>query len=985
MSQSYLFWASLLFASGYRNSIEAQTLLEQRRALRYEEKWSGPRSDQIRAIENEEYWGVFLQAISSLPASVPTKAPTNSPSSKLIMPTPTPSNTMPGTNTPTGRCQIDLELSCMFGRDSASCKEIAAEDQLRCSCSGCAREIIFTYTGSPCNDFDGCQDIGSGPDSASRIMISNANEPTDILYIEDVSPNSQVILARSDASCLPRAMSVQLTNLQGDKILQAVSVDSSCEGGGLHLLKSYGSLDFVGYSCEVDDVHNCFIDVLYEIDTCNIGSIDQTLLSLSFELNGDTKDLVTGKTPSDGLVLGPNECYKTSEREVVEVCESGQYFARATAGGGTSLNSVITCQDVDAMKFGWEIVTMPPTAAPSLQPSSSPTGVPISQTTSPQFQTQDCSSNIELGCITSNAQDLDCVDIVEERNLVCQCSECARQLIFSYTGGSCDDYQGDPDQCLDNLETKGSARFVVTAGDNMNNIFFNGIRDLGGVIHISDVDGGCLPDTFTVTVFSTDGSNTVLQTQTIDASCDGTGYLTLMATYGSLDFVGYSCDATDVHDCFVDVLFEANACNKDNANDLILFGMEFDLNNAKDNLLGETAPRILKPEECIKYTMPSAVERCTGTQYSASLTVDSSLIMDVGEACTNTEELNFNTFSLRSSLIHSDIELVVEETFNNTQDEEKLLEIEDTSDEPSHADIIENHSSQSSCAIQAHIQCRVTDGLETQDCENIQPASIIKCPGEGVLLRSLAFNYTGKACSTVSRTSASRPLEPAHCNDYFSTGDTSSHDEEVYITIRDRDLKIYVEQAVSIGDIVHVMSPADFFEVLIEAVDENGRKQGERIQRILIDPYCRVEETSSTLTLGQDYGSLNLVSLKTDQIGLQSIFAEVEIQYFVTNPSATSELAMTSAVVSSSLTGRLGEQIIGSGAESDANKVFVASSDTATLLVERRRLNLWEEGTRAFVFAINAHASTDDKNGETECSDLETLFFRLQDIALAGK
>jgi hypothetical protein len=958
----HLLLAFLFFAVEYGNCTEPQT--EQRRALSYgvwdayAEQRSVPRSGPMRAVEDEKYWDVFFQAIDSLPGSVPTKTTTSAPTPRQVTPTPTLSP-LPGTNAPTRRCQIDLELTCMVG-DGSSCKEIKSEDQFLCSCSECPREIIFLYTGSSCNDFDGCQDIGDGQASTSRIMISNANDLTDILYVANVNQNSQIVVSRSEgSSCLPEAMNIQIANVQGDEILQAVSINSSCKDGGLQLLESYGALDFIGYSCDANDHHNCFINVLYEFDTCNIGSTDQTLLSLSCDLDGDITDLLTGRVPSDGLVLGPNECFKASQREVVEVCQPNEYYAKAIVGGGNSINGVATCEDEDELKFGWEVATMspsaPPTAVPSPQPSASPP---------PRIQTQGCSSNIEVECVTIDGQDLDCGDIVEETNRVCQCSECARQLSFAYTGGSCEDYQGDPDQCIDNIDTASAARFVVTAGDDMNNVFFNDIRQLDGLLLIEDDDGGCLPETLTVTVFSTDGSNTVLQTQTIDAACDGTGYLTLTTSYGAVDFVGYSCDETDVHNCLVDVLFKANTCNNDDANDLILFGMDFYLNGSKDNLLGETAPRTLEPEECLQYSIPSAVERCVGSPYVASVTVDSSLATDPEAICTDSGGLAFHTFSLRSSLTDWNITFEVEDTFNNTQDEDELLG--DTSEEQSLTESV------SSCEIQAEIQCRVTDGLETEDCESIQSALITECRGEGVVLQSLAFNYTGRSCSNTPG---------IHCSDYSS----SWNDDEVFLTIRDRDLKIYVEQTVNIGDVVHVMNPSDFFEVLVETarVDENGRNQGERLQRFLINPFCREEETSSTLTLGKDYGALSLVSLKTDQFGLQSIFAEVEIQYFVTNPSAVNALIMTSAAVSSSLTGRLGEQLTLSGP--DNGLVYVPNSGTATLLVERRRLNLLMEASKAFVFAINAHASTVHDDGEIQCSDLKSSFFRLQDIALSGK
>jgi hypothetical protein len=129
----------------------------------------------------------------------------------------------------------------------------------------------------------------------ARVMISNTNNANDILFSGIVSVGSVITLERSDNACLPASLAVYVSDPQNTMVKQMSTTDSSCGlDRGLILPESYGALDFVGYSCNENDIHNCFLDVLYEFDACKVGDIDSTIFSTEFVLNGFVTDLLEG-------------------------------------------------------------------------------------------------------------------------------------------------------------------------------------------------------------------------------------------------------------------------------------------------------------------------------------------------------------------------------------------------------------------------------------------------------------------------------------------------------------------------------------------------------------------------------------------------------------------------------------------------------------------------------------------------------------------
>lgn len=929
-----------------------------------------PLTENLRPVEDEKYWEEYLGAVDSLAMIQPTNEPTTpAPTLQgLSSPTASPSiDPLHVTSEPTHRCQVDLDLRCLYGAAGSSCADISPKTQLMCSCSNCVTELMFTFTGKACGGYDGCQDIGGFSTEPSKMMISSAYDPTKVLFLETLQVDSPVVVSSSDGSCLPGALDVRVTDGNGEEITQVISIDSSCDDAGLQLLQSYGSLDFVGYSCGGDDVHRCSVDVLFEVESCNIGSSNQSLVSFTFDLNGRAIDFLASGIPSNGLVLGSNECIKSSHADVMEICRTSEYHAKAFVGAknvGTNVNS---CRDFVESKFGWEIPTVRsstanPTHTPSATPSHTPTILPY--TWSPTDVTSsNCHTKVSVECVSNNDDEVNCNDIEEETKFVCLCPECPKELIFKYVGDKCDDSDEEgAASCLDkSIGIYSPARILIFDNDNVNNILYEGIGQTGSFIHLRDGNEGCLPSVLNVTISSNEKAATFIQTQTINTHCNESSTLTLTKSYGALEFLGYSCDSKDAHNCHENVYYTASACNEHGSNKLILFEMGLELNGFSENLLGETAPRTLNPGECLQYAVPSSVERCIGADYSARLIVDSAQEGD-GALCTDTNE---TFFTLPTGIARSSF-----------QDSHNSSLLDDTNSPPleetTQTDSIRGDG-RSVCNIKVGIDCQVIDGLNTTNCNELYPSRARECRGDDYIVESLTFNYTGRLCSSDNL--------PDHCTDF-----RADERDEVFISIRGHSSEFYFQGNVSLGDIIHVKKPIELVEVLVHSLHFNDpawNKGEQHLQRVMLRPSCQSSTRSPTLRLGGDYGSLNLVSIQTNILGLQSLYADVEIKYSITNPSEFASAALQSAVISSSLTNRLGEQQISRSA--DDGVVWIPNLKTATLLVERRRLNLVEEYDQAHVFAIRGVASGNRLSGsmgedlQTVCSDMGTLFFRIHD------
>ena len=100
------------------------------------------------------------------------------------------------------------------------------------------------------------------------------------------------------------------------------------------------------------------------------------------------------------------------------------------------------------------------------------------------------------------------------------------------------------------------ARLVVTAGSIL---LFNEDVPIGGQA-ILTINGNCMPEEFSVLISNT-GSNTVRQTVTVNTGCDSNG-IPLGATFGAVDFAGFTCQDSTSKNCFTNAEFKTCAVNE---------------------------------------------------------------------------------------------------------------------------------------------------------------------------------------------------------------------------------------------------------------------------------------------------------------------------------------------------------------------------------------------------------------------------------------
>lgn len=315
------------------------------------------------------------------PTPPPTPAPTTPPT-----PPPTPSPTKPPTEVPsasptpppTGVCSIDLEMTCATAANpDIPCTSLEAEEDIVCTCPNCVTEMIFTYTGAACNGREGCTDT-SAPQSSAMFVVINPDTGAQLFMGMVDNVGDEIKLAST--TCLPDNLEVLFTPLGGGTAFQTVIMDSSCDDRGLFLQQSYGALDFVGYTCDDNSVHNCIEEVIYGFEVCNTGEVEMTVFELGFTLNKAVPiDLLTDIADR---TLEPNECFTTTADSEVDLCEEMEYCAESFVNASSPDNGP-TCFDRDEIKFSIESVSVPPTPSPTSPPTPSPTPPPTPSPTPP--------------------------------------------------------------------------------------------------------------------------------------------------------------------------------------------------------------------------------------------------------------------------------------------------------------------------------------------------------------------------------------------------------------------------------------------------------------------------------------------------------------------------------------------------------------------------------------------------------------------------
>jgi hypothetical protein len=263
------------------------------------------------------------------------------------------------------------------------------------------------------------------------------------------------------------------------------------------------------------------------------------------------------------------------------------------------------------------------------------------------------------------------------------------------------------------------------------------------------------------------------------------------------------------------------------------------------------------------------------------------------------------------------------------------------------------------CGLEAEVRCSVIEGASTS-CRSLSVPDVrTTCILTGnnapnVGLEELVFQYTGANCQ------ANRP-------DCRNENGGVNGLEEVWMEIKDRDGN-YIEQVVQLNGFIKVENPTGFrqdrLDIEIYEYDPTDKdNRGARLQRERINPSCVVNE----LELGRDYGASKLTSFTDEANGQQSLFATVEVSYFIQNDSVFPAI-LESGIVSSFFSGPNQQKV--------RQEQQIRRFDTVSIFREEQILDLEEasQSPLGFIFGLVIEGRVDNAL-ETECQDTAAFNF----------
>jgi hypothetical protein len=244
--------------------------------------------------------------------------------------------------------------------------------------------------------------------------------------------------------------------------------------------------------------------------------------------------------------------------------------------------------------------------------------------------------SVEIGC-----------DVIpEEEQPVCTCPECVRALSFIYTGKACTVEQISNGRCTDNGPNPFIAGYRITNALDQTEVLATGTVQQSDEV-VFDAVNGCIPDTLAVTISVPTGA--VTQTFTIDASCDGGRGLILVEDYGAFKSYGYSCSATDNHNCRQTVSYGLKVCNDGSQAQTIyefffkekeIFSMEEDFCDLTED--ANPSELMLEPGECYYDTKTKDLNRCSESNYCVDVSANATNpITGIPKNCPGVDEIKF--------------------------------------------------------------------------------------------------------------------------------------------------------------------------------------------------------------------------------------------------------------------------------------------------------------------------------------------------------
>ena len=426
---------------------------------------------------------------------------------------------------------VDIDLKCM-NDDNLACSMIHPPRDTKCATGESIFTLVFSYQASACAlesnqqlDNADCEDTGNiNPSSNVKIVCVDADQVSRAIDVEPnvVGRGDRVRITNPSVGPLPKRLSCAIADSTNNVILQGVVLDTS-GNVQLDLKDKYGALQLEG--C---DSKKCFDRWTFTSSVKNIGTTDLVLrqfeLDVAFESSSDPVNLLDGSV--NPLLPVGSATAGIDQVRTVDLCGAGNLGANASAVVATAAGIPGSCNFSEALVL------------PN-QP--------------------DCNLNMSLTCsghgdAAKELQGVACQNFVGEPEQRCKCPDCARELRFRYTGELCGpNVPGAKCRNVTSAMPHSAARVLIRRG-------YTDMLDVPRVEVGRDVifrnRGGCLPNDFTMFAMRV-GTSIVSQQVDIVTNCNNVG-IPLMGSFGGFNFSGYSCNDTNVHNCFVDVAH--NAC-----------------------------------------------------------------------------------------------------------------------------------------------------------------------------------------------------------------------------------------------------------------------------------------------------------------------------------------------------------------------------------------------------------------------------------------
>ncbi|CAB9517223.1 receptor-like protein kinase [Seminavis robusta] len=305
---------------------------------------------------------------SESPSSTPSTSPSNHPS---MTPSSSPSDVPSAAPTPLAPCEVSVEMDCAT-TDGTECTQLNGEQFVECDCpDSCARELVYRYTGATCaSSLVGCTDTNPLTTEATIVIESEGTT----LFDAVVRLGTDITITNG-GQCIPDSLQATVSQSYGSQPSQTVIIDSTC-GGDVTLLDGFGSLEFAGYTCADNDVHNCYVDAVFTVTTTNIGTVEQSLANCTFSFNGESTDYNLALP-----TLEPQGTFVSQKPAQIDLCTSQQHYATSfvvamgtQSGDACAANTGVTFE----INTGTPFPSPSPSSSPSAHPSNSPSTTPSS-------------------------------------------------------------------------------------------------------------------------------------------------------------------------------------------------------------------------------------------------------------------------------------------------------------------------------------------------------------------------------------------------------------------------------------------------------------------------------------------------------------------------------------------------------------------------------------------------------------------------------